>query len=648
MWNRSCNAPTTQGFLLTHLRIPRPPVAPVAIAGILLAARRFLDDYELPHPSAAAVLSATGAGKTRAYEVAEQILDLLPGLVRPPGRPAAPPAAPTVPSDAEAIAREVIEYVFAQPGCVTGKARRRYSDGFRQFIVELRERFASVDAPAFAAAVAVPEATLADWLRATADSDPPAIDPDPLVTEPTGDTPDATHPRIQMILAAWDTWDGPFTTFCDHIVDELHIPYGRTFIGSVLAHHGVRIPRRRSGRSPDELALRNAFVTFFPGAQWVGDGMQVPVAINDEPFTFNLELDVDAYTGALVGAHVGDEEDSDAVIGAFVDGVRTTGAPPLALLLDNRESNHTDPVDAALGDDTIKIRATLSRPQNKAHVEGAFGLFAQTAPPLTIAARTIKQLAAQALVLAVTTWARTLNHKPRSDRDGRSRVAIYREDQPTADQIETAKQALEARRQQQEKAYDTQRARNDPIVRAVLDREFDRLDLVDPDGNTKRAIARYPLDAILPGIAIFEGKRDAHTLPDGAGARYLLGIVSNVSHRREDRAMTDALIRLRLAARDTALAPLDSICRQILRDFSTPTDCIKQLLRRALDAEREIDHRFWLHAVADVVADQPAAEQIDRFRSAAARIRSAYRVPHHRRQHAILFLAEQCPALQCS
>jgi hypothetical protein len=612
------------------------------IAGLLLAARRFADDCDLPWPTAAAVLAATGAGKTRAYEIADELLRLLPTLVRPPGRPAAPSVAEPPPSDVEAIAREVIDYLIAHPGCVTGDRRRRYADGYRQLILDLRARFAAMAAPVFADAVRVPEGTLAEWLATAAGSEPPATEP------PATEPPDASHPRIQSILAAWTTWQGPFSQFCDYVSRELRIPYGRTFIASILTLHGVRLPRRRPGRSPDELALRDAFVSFFPGAQWIGDGMQVPVEINGERFTFNLELDVDGYSAALVGADVGAEEDSAAVIGAFRDGVRTTGALPLALLLDNRESNHTNEVDAALGDDTMKIRATLGRAQNKAHVEGAFGLFAQTAPPLRLAAETSDELARQALVLAITIWARTLNHKRRNDRGGRSRVEIYRDDNPTADQVAAAKQALEARRRQQEKAHETLRARENPIVRAVLDREFERLGLVDPDGNTKRAIARYPLDAILPGIAIFEGKRDAHTLPDAAGARYLLGIVRNVAQRREDRAMTDALVRLRIEARDAALAPLESMRRNVLRDVAGATDRISTFLRSALDAEPLLDHRFWLRAAADVIAAEPASIQISRFGYAARRIRSAYRVGHDRRQDALVFLAEQCPALQSS
>lgn len=629
---------------MTPLSIPRPPVAPVVIGGLLLAARRFLDEHDLPRPTAAAVLEATGAGKTRAYEIADELLGLLPSLERPPGRPAAPVVEGTPPSDVEVIASEVIDYLIAHPGCVTGDRRRRYTDGYRQLVLDLRERFAAMAAPVFADAVRVPEGTLAAWRAAAVGSAPATATPAPLPQPP----PDATHPRIQAILAAWTTWQGPFAKFCDYVWRELRIPYGRTFIASVLTLHGVRLPRRRPGRSPDELALRHAFATFFPGAQWIGDGMQVPVEVNRERFTFNLELDVDGYSAALVGADVGGEEDSAAVIGAFRDGVRTTGAPPLALLLDNRESNHTDDVDAALGGDTMKIRATLGRAQNKAHVEGAFGLFAQTAPPLRLAAETPDELARQALVLAVTIWARTLNHKPRNDRGGRSRVEIYRDDKPTADQVAAAKQALEARRRQQEKAHETLRAREDPIVRAVLDREFERLGLVDPDGNTKRAIARYPLDAILPGIAIFDGKRDAHTLPDDAGARYLLGIVRNVAQRREDRVMTDALVRLRIEARDAALASLESMRRNVLRDIAGATDRIDAFLRSALDAEPLLDHRFWLRAVADIIAAEPASNQISIFEHAARRIRSAYRVQHERRQDAIIFLAEQCPALQSS
>jgi hypothetical protein len=79
-----------------------------------------------------------------------------------------------------------------------------------------------------------------------------------------------------------------------------------------------------------------------------------------------------------------EEEDSAAVIEAVADGIATTEETPLALLLDNKPSNHTSDVKAALDDVPLPLRATTVRPQNKAHVEGGFGLFQQAVPALDL------------------------------------------------------------------------------------------------------------------------------------------------------------------------------------------------------------------------------------------------------------------------
>src|SRR5690606_22165912 len=194
-------------------------------------------------------------------------------------------------------------------------------------------------------------------------------------------SPSLTSVHIDSVLASYAGWCGSFRGFCEHIQRDLRINWGRDTIAHVLELHGARRPQRRGGRSPDELALRGSFQTFFPGAQWVGDGMSVPVTIGGEVVKLNFELQCDAFSGAFVGISIRDEEDSTAVIESFQNGIATRGAAPLAELLDNRPSNHTAEVDAALGD-TIRIRSTVQRAQNKAHVEGAFGLFSTTSPPL--------------------------------------------------------------------------------------------------------------------------------------------------------------------------------------------------------------------------------------------------------------------------
>jgi len=333
------------------------------------------------------------------------LVELLPTLIRARGRPAKPP--PVTTDQGAALTRAVLGYVTHHAGCVQrGPVRQHYSDGFRRFIVELRAEHAALDVEPFASAVDVPLGTLKDWLR------------DPIAAAVSAESepsppPDADSAQMQTVLDAWTRWDGTFIGFCDHVRAGLLVPFGREAVARILHVHGLRRPAHRKGRTPDESALRGSFRTFFPGAQWVGDGMQVPVLVDGQRFNFNFELDVDAYTGAFTGACVRREEDAAAVVQAFKDGVITTGEPPLALLLDNRPSNHTPEVDLVLGD-TLRMRATPARPQNKAHVEGAFGLFSQVLLDLVLDTRSGPLALAAAFVsVVVQVWARTTNHRPR-------------------------------------------------------------------------------------------------------------------------------------------------------------------------------------------------------------------------------------------
>ncbi|MBI2377090.1 MAG: hypothetical protein HYV07_24025 [Deltaproteobacteria bacterium] len=73
---------------------------------------------------------------------------------------------------------------------------------------------------------------------------------------------------------------------------------------------------------------------------------------------------------------------------------------PIGLLLDNRTSNHTEEVKAAIGE-TLLMRSRLFRAENKAHVESAFGLLKQVAPPLEIEGASEQELAREFLRLMV-------------------------------------------------------------------------------------------------------------------------------------------------------------------------------------------------------------------------------------------------------
>lgn len=608
----------------------RPAVSPLLTAALALASLSVLRRLRLPRPTVGQLLDATGVSRSRAYELKDALLRLLPSIERPVGRPKAepPPALKTC-----GLAETVLSFIMQHPGCVYGGGRRqRYSDPFRHFILELCEQHPDVALESFAAVVQVPLGTIKDWLRGgRKNTDAPSTSQDPTRTEP------ATPSRIETILAAWERWEGSFCAFCKHVSFDLRIAYGRTLIASILEQHGVRIPRRRGGRSPDEKALRQAFETFFPGAQWVGDGTPIEVHIGEQRFGFNLELMVDAHSDAAVGLSTRDEEDSRAVVEAFDQGVHTTGAPPLAVLLDNRPSNQSPEVDQGIAP-AIRMDATKGRPQNKAHVEGAFGLFSQVVPLLAVTATSAKELARQILELVVQTWGRTLNHRPRKDCNGRSRVQIYTGETPTPEQVEQARAALEERCRQQQLARKTRDARQDPVKRSLLDEAFARLGLPDPQGNIRAAIARYSLDHIVAGVATFEGKRDALTLPDGADGRYLLGIVRNIARKDEGIRVTEALLRARLEARDRLLLPLQKYRDALTRTISDPMQLLKTLANRALVSDRLVDRLFWLSAVADDIRRRPDPHHAALLRFVARHIHATFDLDHRDRQAAVRFL----------
>lgn len=603
------------------------------IAALLLAATPHLRRLGLPHPTASAVLAATGAGRSRAYELATTIEASLNGVVRPVGRPRRPE--PPVLGETSALSRGALDFLIAHPGAVTHRGgRRHYSDGYRALVLRLVDAHPERQRAHVAEAVGVPAATLDDWWSErerlasgkAPNAEPPAAAEDPI-----------TENRIAAILHLWRTWDGTFSAFADAVRSELQIPWGHTRIGTVLAVHGDRRPTRRPGRRPDEKALRGAFQTFFPGAQWSEDGTPLGITLNGERFTFNLELAVDTCSGAIVGGHVSSEENADAVVAAYQDAVETTGAPPLALGTDNATENAAaadrDPIR-----DALHIRATPGRPQNDAHVEGAFGLFQSVVPPLVVEAQTPRALAAALLALVVTTWARTLNHRPRKSRGGASRVELYREANPTEEQVAAAKEALRAIQAAHDRAEQTRRRRTDPVARSALDTFFAARHWDDPKGHLRDAIAGYGLDAVLAALAAWHAKERTARLPEGAAARYLLGITRNIQTERELAAMADELWKRRLDARELVLTRLDHE-RSTLR--GSPKERLDSALGQLTRAESQLQRAVWASTVAEIVRSADAQARRHLHQDAVRTIAAAYSLEKYTRAALIRAVTER-------
>jgi hypothetical protein len=237
----------------------------------------------------------------------------------------------------------------------------------------------------------------------------------------------------------------------------------------------------------------------------------------------------------------------------------------------------------------------------------------------------------------VTAWARAANHRPRADRGGRSRVELYG-DEPTEEQIAEADKALRARLCKQERARRTRAMRQDPIAHAILDDAFARLGLDDPERHYRTVIASWLLDDIVEGIAVFEGKRNAGSLPEGVDASYLAGIVRNLAYQREGMEIAEALLRARLDARDRVLAHLERQ-RELLEDEGPdPEELVKDTVDRALAVERRIDRLFWLQVTADTIRAEEPSTHKHLLRVAARRIHSTYKIAKKERLRATGFL----------
>jgi transposase InsO family protein len=607
----------------------------LVVVAILFWASRWLARLGLPHPTTGEILAKAPVSRTSAFGLSKHVDELKELLVKPRGRPPKRVEVEAA-SRVTTIAEKTLDYVMMHPGCVSGGGKRkRYSEGFKEFAVSIVDAHQDWGFEQLGRALRVPSSTLEQWSKRQVGEheENPKSAPESPCPAPNG----LRVAYCETIVTEFASWRGDFSSFCEHVRENLGIPLGKTAVSSILEAFGKRIPNRRAGRSPDEEALRQKFLTFFPNAQWCGDGSLVSVEIDGERFLLNLELNVDTHSGAFVGAHVSPTEDSQAVIEAFDDAVKTTGTKPQAILLDNKPSNHSPEVEAAASD-TIIIRSTGGRPQNKAHVEGGFGLFKPLLENIKIDASTKHRLAATILAALVTVWGRTINHRPRKDRGGLTRVEIAGQ-KPTPEEIEHARKALLERKRRQDEARETRKAKLDPVVNKLIREAFERLELLDPGDHFLLAIARYPRDVVIEALAIYGSKKKTGSLPDGVDARYLLGIARNIADERELWATSRELWQLRVRARDEMSRLLEIDGQELEYRFPKPEDFARQAIKLAAASELFFVSDFWVKSAVARVKNETNIEAI--YQNLARELSRNFSVNKTARATVLRLLAEK-------
>jgi hypothetical protein len=323
------------------------------------------------------------------------------------------------------------------------------------------------------------------------------------------------------------------------------------------------------------------------------------------------------------------------VLAAVADGVATTGEPPAALLLDNKACNKSPALADAIAPETFVMHSTLGRGQNKAVIEGSFGLFAQGLGPLIATVDTSSpECIALCVADAVTrAYAQGRNHHPR--RDGRTPYEIYRDTNASPEEIAAAIERLRAIKERIDSREARELARLDPAVQATIEHACERFAFVD-DGDVAASLRSLPLAAIQSAIAIYAGKHQAESLPVDAGIRYFAGIARNCQHEREllsfEQELVDQLERtgklvrdhLERKAADFASLDLAPRLRAIVHQLLTVTAPVAQVFWR---------RRFQTEAACASLAIRP-----DLRRFLCERIRRHYNATKQLRQQLVDFV----------
>ncbi len=604
-------------------------ITPLLKAALSILAIDVFRDLGLPAPTARAVINALSVGKSRTYELARTIEGALPELHRPVGRPAA--SSDGAPPDTALLITTIVrDFLIANPGVVVSGDRNSYGTAFRLFATGLMAPGGHAHGEPVgdvAQWVGVPEDTLRDWLRQPrSQPQPPAPTTSPLGTSVAA-----------QVVALYKPWQGPLTAFRAALLQHHRIDMSMHLLRSLLELSGDRQPKRRAKRDPE--AIRGALERFFPGAQLMADGKHLVVELNGVSYPLNWELVVDADTGAHLGFDVSSTEDGQALIDAVDMAVETIGEAPLAVLADNKPSNHSDQVQQAMDEnDTLLMASTAYRPENKSTVEGAFGLFSQTMPNIALSSCDSRELVEQVMFWVLFAYCAGRNQAPQTRRKGKSATQLFDEREVTEEDADAAKRRLREINERILARRDAERLRQDPVVRSMMVREFNDLGLSDPEGHFVGALTRVGLGPALEAVAIFRAKLNAKTLPDDAIAeRYLLGIAYNVAEREQDLFVYYELLRLRTEAHDLLLEPLLDELKS-LAGLST-IELIDAVLRQLSLTAALVDRRFWMARLVAAFKSLDAALRLRHGPWLARQVAALFSLPRTDRDSLIASLA---------
>lgn len=560
------------------------------IAAIIAMAKMFAKELSLnldaPMKDLAAQLKVN---RTYVYEAQDRLTaHLLLLLQSGPGRPVRVNVAPPARSRHDQLTIDVLRYRAEHPGAVVEHAtHNNYSEAFKYFILNRYDQECeALTQEEFASAAEIALDTLRTWL---------AQDRAPLLPENRIPKPKAVlvmdAPEIVRTIAQrFEAWEGSTRDFMSHTAKELDLAANQ--IKRVLCIVGMLSLRKRR-----TFRYRGSTELLAPGTMLVTDGKEISIHLrgSHEHHQLNWQAMVDQTTGADVGFAITANENATAIQQALDTALSFMGGQaPAAILCDNKPCYD----DAAL-QEKIKpicdlIKATPSRPQNKAIVEGSFSLFEKRVGKICLDDSSKPALIQSAVHEIIRTYTATTNHVPRLEFDGKSRAQVLLEYVPDP-QKQAKDQAFLKRLKAQHQRRFSRRLRPDPRSREILDEAFTRFGLLpkDPSGNLRTFFSEFEPAAIKAAIALFAARKQRGKIKADWAHRYLGKLIRNMQEELDLQRCESELLSLSRRQAQNWTREQQRLYDQLHTEITDIRKLSCRLAEKAAEGEVPVAAAFW-------------------------------------------------------
>lgn len=603
--------PYTRFERATILTLPPSVLAnKTLLVAVLLLARHVARSLGLsPDCTVADAGRDAAVNRTYVYELAHKLIAALVDLTSAsPGRPPRPEPTPDETETALRLQVAVLRYRLENPGAVisAGGGRTQYSPGFRRFVLGRLDAWRPArDLESFALAAEVPLDTLRDWVEAERKGLTPELPPEP----PSPRLPREPTALVVAIAERFAAWQGSTRAFLADASRHFRLLPGQVY--RVLRLLDLVHPRRSTPTPP---RYRGSTEPVAPGSVLVIDGKSVVVELTGSGRREVVVLHevVDQATACRVGRAIAPTENAASGADAVRQGKAFLGGrAPDAVLHDNKPCYEHEAFRAAVAPARV-IPATLARPENKAVIEGTFGLFAQQVGVIRLDDTNSETLVASAVAEVSRAWDAAANHAPRPEYDGKSRARILGESRPSMAQLERDRRFLERLEARHRSGF---ARREVPISRTLVDEAFVRWELApkDPDGALRRYLATFSPEAVRRALALFAAKRASGRLDAEFAHRYLAKLVRSSQDEVELEIAERELLDLSRRQREIWTAAEEEDLAGMRQAAASSRELVPRIAERAAHAGIPVEGAFWEEALVAELRRAPEAREAARL-----------------------------------